>query len=220
MEIQPGRSVRVRRRQVPEQTAMVVGGPPAHLRAARPRGPTGWPTTWRPRASARATGSGCSWPTAPSTSRSCWPASRSGPCRSTSTTATWPPSSSYLYADAGLVGLVFHRRFAPGGGRRARRPGRAARRPRGGRRVATRRGLGEEYEDALAAGPTSGGVRRPRRPTTSTASTPAAPPGCPRACCGATTTSSSPPWAGATPSPRATTSPPRGAGRAGAASRG
>ena len=72
------------------------------------------------------------------------------------------------------------RRAAPGGRRLGPRPP-----PRGGR---VRGGAGR----LLAR-------RRPRsspRPTTSTSSTPAARPACPRACCGASTTSSWPPWAG------------------------
>ena len=44
------------------------------------------------RASARATTWASTSRTAPSTSRPCWPASRSGRSRSTSTTATWPAS--------------------------------------------------------------------------------------------------------------------------------
>ena len=46
-----------------------------------------------------------------------------------------------------------------------------------------------DYEDALAVGARRR-RRSSRRPTTSTSSTPAARPACPRACCGASTTSS------------------------------
>ena len=53
-----------------------------------------------------------------------------------------------------------------------------------------------DYEEALAA-VDPGPRRRVPPPTTSTSSTPGAPPACPRGCCGASTTSSWPPWAGA-----------------------
>ena len=60
-----------------------------------------------------------------------------------------------------------------------------------------------DYEDALAAAPPpERRTSRTGRPTTSTSSTRAAPRACPRASCGATRTSSSPPWAAATRSSR------------------
>ena len=68
--------------------------------------PTASPTTCSASASARATTSASTSRTAPSTSRRCWPASRSGPCRSTSTTATSPASCATCSTTATPSGVL------------------------------------------------------------------------------------------------------------------
>ena len=94
------------------------------------------------------------------------------------------------------------------GGAGPRRHGRAPRRARGRRRqppARARRGRAD-YEVELDGQPDASTRGRPARPTTSTASTPVARPASPRACCGATRTSSSRPWAAGTRSSWATSS--------------
>ena len=152
------------------------------------------------------TASACSWPTAPSTSRPC---SACFKVRAVPVNVNYRYVASelrYLYDDAGLVGLVFHGRFAPAVADALERLAPATPGPRGGRRRAAAR-AGRRLRGR--AGRPGGRARVPGRgrPTTSTASTPAAPPGSPRASCGATRTSSSPPWAAATPSRSAMPSP-------------
>ena len=102
----------------------------------------------------------------------------------------------YLYDDAGLVGLVFHSRFAP-----AVADAVAA--------MAERRtllevpddtrpsGLGDDYEHALAAAAAARDFASRSADDLYCVYT-GGPRACPRACCGATRTSSSPPWAAAT----------------------
>ena len=80
------------RRASATASALVCGAAAPHLRRARgPRQPAGQPPAGA-RASSPATTSASTSRTAPSTSRRCWPASRSGPSRSTSTTGTSPAS--------------------------------------------------------------------------------------------------------------------------------
>ena len=97
----------------------------------------------------------------------------------------------YLLADAGATALVYHAAFAP----------RVAEilpdLPHLRVLIQIADGSGNDlldgavdYEEALAVRRADSRRRSSRRPTTSTCSTPAAPPGCPRACCGASTTSS------------------------------
>ena len=135
--------------------------------------------------------------TATSTSRRWSAATAPGWRRSTSTTATSRRSCVYLLTDARTRALVYHAEFAP----TRRRDPRPAARPGGAdpgrRRVRQRhccpaRSTTRPCRRDAGAG---GRAARARPATTSTSSTPAAPPACPRACCGATTTSTSPRWA-------------------------
>ena len=120
--------------------------------------------------------------------------------RSTSTTATSRTSCSICSTTRKTRGIIYHASFAPrlaavlpklppqalllqvdDGSGEPLLPGAQRLRGRRWRRRATRR-------------------RRSRRPRTiSTSSTPAARPACRRACCGASATSSSPPWAASCP---------------------
>ena len=128
----------------------------------------------------------------------------------------------HLYADAGLVGLVHHRAFAARGRTGPRGHGRTPARARGRRRHhrPVPSPWAEDYEAALAGAEPGRGTSVPARATTSTASTRAARPAGPRACCGATRTSSSRPWAAAIPLQLGNViDRPRTAGRTGAAPR-
>ena len=129
--------------------------------------------------------------TAPSTSRRCWPASSSGPCRSTSTTATSPDELRYLLDNADVVG----RAPRPAAGRASL----AAVLPDAAARAAGRSATGDGLRRRARrrARPTGRSVAE-RSATTATSSTRAAPPACPRASCGARRTRSTPASAAAT----------------------
>jgi acyl-CoA synthetase (AMP-forming)/AMP-acid ligase II len=105
----------------------------------------------------------------------------------------------YLYADAGLVGLVVHEQFSPAAaealdGMAEQRAVLRVAQPGTGTGRASLPSPGDDYEQTLAGALGGRGDSRPGRPTTSTASTPGAPRACPRVSCGATRTSSLPPW--------------------------
>ena len=202
--VQPGPRQRDDRRRHPGPRGAGLARPPDHLRPAgraQPAagvvparagsgGPQGARRSWVGTSPARTTSrSTCT--TATSTSRGCSARSRAGPSRSTSTTATSRTSWSTCSSTRRRGRSIYHATFAPklaairdrlpdlrvllqvddGSGNAAARPGRSTTRRRSPR---ARRSC------------STSGTRR----TTSTCSTRAARPGCRRACCGGTTTSS------------------------------
>ena len=97
----------------------------------------------------------------------------------------------YLLPNAGAKGLIYHAEFAPTLARVLPEL------PELTVLIQVDDGSGEpllpgavDYEEALAARRPGRPARSSPPPTTSTSSTPAARPACPRACCGASTTSS------------------------------
>ena len=169
---------------VGDRSALVVRRPQRRTYAAArgARQPPGQPPA-RPRASGPATTSASTSRTAPSTSRRCWPASRSGPSRSTSTTATSPASCATCSTTATPSACSTARSTPTCWPSVLPEPARGA---VDARRRAT------EYDAALAAAL----ARRARRAataaaTTTTSSTRAAPRACRRASCGARRTPSS-----------------------------
>ncbi len=102
----------------------------------------------------------------------------------------------YLLTDSGARAVDLPRHLRPGPGPGAPVAPEARAPPAGGRRVGQRppaRGRRLRSRPGVVIGPSC--LRWSSRPTTSTSSTPGAPPACPRVCCGASTTSSGPPWA-------------------------
>ena len=143
-------------------------------------------------ASGPATTSASTSRTAPSTSRPCWPASRSGPSRSTSTTGTWPTSCATC-STTPTSSACWCSPSSWSGWPRSARP---ARRSRGASTV------GDDYEAAAGRVVGRAGDFPGAAATTTTSSTPAAPPACPRAWCGGRRTRSTPASAAATRSGR------------------
>ena len=96
---------------VPDRTAMVTDTGGCTYAAARRAGqPPGQPPGRGRRRRGRPRRARCS-STAPSTSKGCWPRSRCGPCRSTSTTATSRTSCATSSTTPIWSALIFHRQF-------------------------------------------------------------------------------------------------------------
>ena len=125
-------------------------------------------------------------------------ATRPASPRSTSTTATSARSCSTCSTTPGPKAMILHSSLAPTLAEVLPDAGLAPRGAAAGRRrigppPPPRGGLVRGGAGRVLARRAAG---RARPPTTSTSSTPGARPACPRACCGARTTSSWPPWAG------------------------
>ena len=143
---------------VPDQTAVVADEPPAHLRRRSTAGPTAWPTTSPAPASAPGDRVGLQLANGSEYLEGMLACFK---IRAVPVNVNYRYVSAelrYLYEDAGLVGLVFHSRFAPAVGDalagRARTPDAA----RGTRRARRRRD---------SATTTSPPWRRPRPARTS-----------------------------------------------------